>query len=93
MEESNERRNIIEEKWKLTWKLKELPKDQPVVSCRWVFKSKVKPDGTIERYKARLVARGFSQTKGVDYFETFSPVVRYESLRAVLAIAAKHDMK
>ncbi|KAL6431961.1 hypothetical protein ACFW04_007411 [Cataglyphis niger] len=49
-------------------------------------------DGTIERYKARL-ARGFNQTKRVDYFETFSPVVRYESVRTVLAIAAKYDME
>ena len=76
-----------------TWELKPLPKGQPVVSCRWVFKSKLQPDGTIERHKARLVARGFSQTRGIDCFETFSPVVRYESVRTVLAIVAKHDME
>lgn len=76
-----------------TWELKTLPKGQPVVSCRWVFKSKLQPDGKVERYKARLVARGFSQTQGVDYFESFSPVVRYESVRTVLAVAAKHDME
>lgn len=76
-----------------TWELEPLQKDRPVVSCRWIFKSKLRPDGTIERYKARLVARGFSQTQGIDYFETFAPVVRYESVRAVLAIAAKHDME
>jgi hypothetical protein len=76
-----------------TWELKALPDGQPVVSCRWVFKSKLKMDGTIERYKARLVARGFSQTEGIDYFETFSPVVRYESVRAILAVVAKHNME
>lgn len=75
------------------WMMEQLPKDRSVVSCRWVFKSKLKTDGTIERYKARLVARGFNQTKGVDYFETFSPLVRYESVRTVLAIAAKYDME
>lgn len=63
-----------------TWELEDLPAGQLVVSCRWIFKSKLQPDGTIKRYKARLVARGFSQTQDLDYFETFSPVVRYESV-------------
>lgn len=76
-----------------TWELEDLPTGEPVVSSKWIFKSKLQPDGTIKRYKARLVARGFSQTQGLDYFETFSPVVRYESVRAVLAIAAKHDVE
>jgi len=53
-----------------------------------IFRKKYRADGTIERYKARLVARGFSQTKGVDYEETFAPVVKFQSLRAVIALAA-----
>lgn len=53
----------------------------------------MQPDCTIERHKARLVARSFSQTRGIDYFETFSHVVRYESVRAILALATKHDME
>jgi len=76
-----------------TWELKSLPDGQPAVSCRWVYKSKLWSDGTIKRYKARLVARGFSQTHGVNYFETFSPVVRYESVRTILATAAKYNME
>ena len=75
-----------------TWALVTLPAGRHVVSSEWVFKSKTNPDGSLNRRKARLVARGFSQTAGVDYFETFAPVVRYESVRCVLSIAASHDM-
>lgn len=76
-----------------TWELTTLLDGHSVVPCRWVFKSKLQSDGTIKRYKARLVARGFSQIQGIDYFETFSPVVRYESVRAILAVVAKHNME
>ena len=71
-----------------TWKLVELPKDRKAISCRWVFKLKMRTNGTIERYKARLVARGFSQVHGVDYEETFAPVAKFKSIRVVLAIAS-----
>ena len=54
----------------------------------WVFKIKQLPNSQIDKYKARLVARGFSQQLGIDFFETFSLVVRIESLRILLAIAA-----
>ena len=76
-----------------TWVMEELPDKANVVSCRWVFKSKLRPDGSIERRKARLVARGFCQTKGVDYFETFAPVVRYETVRTVIALIAAKDLE
>ena len=75
-----------------TWILVDRPKDQDTVSCRWIFKSKLKPDGSIGRYKGRLVARGFQQRHGIDYQETFASVVRYESIRVVLSLAAHHDM-
>jgi len=55
-----------------TWSLVQLPSGKPVVGCRWIYKVKYKADGTLERYKARLVAQGFTQTKGVDFFKTFS---------------------
>jgi len=69
------------------------PKGVNIVSCKWVFKIKYLPDGRIDRYKARLVARGFSQQHGVDYDETFAPVVRMETLRVLLAIAAAEDLE
>jgi hypothetical protein len=75
------------------WELTEAPKGANIVSCKWVFKIKRLPNGQIDRYKARLVARGFTQQYGVDYYETFAPVVRIESLRVLLAIAAREDLE
>jgi hypothetical protein len=60
-----------------------------VVSSRWLFKIKHAADGSIEKYKARFVARGFSQKEGIDYEETFAPVARYTSIRTIIALAAK----
>ena len=63
------------------------PLDKPVITSKWVFKRKKGIDGTVEKYKARIVARGFEQEEGVDYIETFSPTVRFESIRLMLATA------
>ncbi|WVZ78229.1 LOW QUALITY PROTEIN: hypothetical protein U9M48_025977 [Paspalum notatum var. saurae] len=71
-----------------TWDLVPRPKDVKPISCKWVYKVKTRPDGTIERYKARLVARGFSQQYGLDYEETFSPVAKITTVRVLLALAA-----
>ena len=71
-----------------TWEVVDRPARQSIVDCKWVYKVKQNFDGTTERYKARLVARGFTQRPGYDYDETFSPVVRYESLRLLLALSA-----
>jgi hypothetical protein len=75
------------------WQLVDTPKGVNIVSCKWVFKVKRLPNGQIDGYKARLVARGFSQQYGIDYDETFAPVVRMESLRILLAIAAAEDLE
>ena len=75
-----------------TWTLVPLPTGSKTVSCKWVFRSKQNPDGTLARRKARLVARGFSQKAGVDYSDTFSPVVQSASVRIVLALAANLNM-
>lgn len=76
-----------------TWILVEKPEKQKVIDNKWVYKVKRHPNGTIERYKARVVARGFTQEYGIDYEETFSPVVRFTSIRTMLAIAAQNRFK
>ena len=75
------------------WELVELPGDQKAVGSKWVFKVKTNADGSIERCKARLVAQGYSQQEGLDYDETFSPVVRSESVRSVIALAAMNNLR
>jgi hypothetical protein len=64
-----------------------------VVSSKWLFKIKHAVDGSIEKYKARFVARGFSQKEGIDYEETFAPVARYTSIRTIIALPAKMKWK
>ncbi|KAL0744686.1 hypothetical protein Bca101_100787 [Brassica carinata] len=70
-----------------TWYESELPKGKKAVSSRWIFTIKYKADGQIERKKSRLVARGFTQTYGEDYIETFAPVAKLHTIRIVLSLA------
>jgi hypothetical protein len=76
-----------------TWTLVPLPTSRKLVSCKWVFKIKQGANGEVERYKARLVARDFTQTYGVDYNETFVLVTKFTSIRCILALPALEDME
>lgn len=71
-----------------TWILTPLPHTKQIVGYKWIYKLKYKSDCTLERYKARLVAKGFTKTPGLDYFETFAPVVKMSTVRALFSLAA-----
>jgi Reverse transcriptase (RNA-dependent DNA polymerase)/gag-polypeptide of LTR copia-type/GAG-pre-integrase domain len=75
-----------------TWKVVRLPKGKRAIGSRWVFKIKRNADGSIERYKGRIVAKGYAQREGIDYTETFAPTARFGALRTVIALAAIEDM-
>jgi hypothetical protein len=75
-----------------TWELSELPFYCKSVGCKWVFKKKLKPDGTIDKYKARLVAKDYTQKEGEDYFDTYSPVARMTTIRVLLSLAASYGL-
>jgi hypothetical protein len=70
-----------------TWRLVDRPAGAHVISGKWVFTHKLKPDGSLERYKARWVVRGFTQRAGIDFGETFTPVIKPATIRTVLTIA------
>lgn len=67
-----------------TWDIVPLPKGKKAIGCKWVNKIKLKADGSIERYKARLVTKWFTQKYGIDFEETFSPVVKMAIVRCIL---------
>ena len=75
-----------------TWKLVDKPHDAIPISNRFVFNKKKDQDGNILKYKARLVAKGYAQRPGFDFVDTHSPVVRLETIRAILAIAPTHRL-
>ena len=75
-----------------TWSLVKLPKGRNVVGCKWVFRVKCDGNGEVNCFKGRLVAQGFSQSRGVDYEEIYSPVAQLSSIRTLLAFAAEKKL-
>ncbi|KAI5349042.1 hypothetical protein L3X38_001929 [Prunus dulcis] len=76
-----------------TWKLVDRPSDKPVIGVKWVYKTKLNLDGSIQKHKARLVVKGYAQKPGIDFNETFAPVARVDTIRTLIALAAQKGWK
>jgi hypothetical protein len=75
-----------------TWELVDRPYDCKPVGCKWVFKNKLMPDGTIDLYKAKLVAKGYTQREGEDFFDTYSLVAILTTIHVLLSLAISHGL-
>ena len=69
------------------------PPDRKIIDSKWVFKIKCSPNGEINKYKACLVAKGYTQVEGLDYMDTFAPVTKFTTICSLLALAAQHDLE
>ena len=76
-----------------TWELVDRPQERKVIGVKWVFRTKLNADGSVNKYKARLVVKGYAQIFGVDYSETFAPVARLDTIILLLAISAQLGWK
>jgi hypothetical protein len=72
-----------------TWKLVDRPQDKEIIGVKWIYKVKYNVNGSVQRNKARLVAKGYSQQLRVNFHETFAPVVRLDTVRAIISLAAQ----
>ena len=71
----------------------DLPKDRKAIGCKWVLIKKLKSDGSLYKYKALLVSKGFTQVEGIDYEETFSLIVKFQSIRTLATLVACRDLE
>ena len=76
-----------------TWELVNLPPGNKPIGCKWIFKRKLQTNGTIDKYKAHLVAKLYRQNEGLDFFDTYSPITRIISIRMLIAIDAIHNFE
>ena len=74
-----------------TWGLVPLPESKNIIGCKWVYKVKHNSDGSVSRYRARLVAKGYAQTYGIDYEETFNPMNKMATVHAIIAVVASKN--
>jgi hypothetical protein len=76
-----------------TWKIVDCPPNVKPIGCKWVYRIKYKENGEIDKFKARLVEKGFSQKEGIDYEETFTPTTKWNTIRVVLSLATQNGWK
>jgi Reverse transcriptase (RNA-dependent DNA polymerase) len=74
-----------------TWTLAPHPSNQRIIGCKWVYKTKRNPDGSVERYKAHLITKGYNHEIGIDYVDTYSPVIRATTIRAILSLVVSSN--
>ena len=73
-----------------TWELTTLPKEKNMISIKWVYKTKYKPNRKVDCFKAHLVAKGYKQKLGIDYFDVFALITRLETVRMTISLAAQN---